>query len=244
MKARFDAGTDVAMIGAWDAQRGLQPFSADEVKRLSEALDAEASAGHLFVAHTGGDGGGPVDVYIDEPIPEPILAGLTPIGDACILALPSGTLLVDGVEQYRAKKPEVARTNAAAVALAPGDYALRCWVTKDEEGEAPQRPHRDLEAIVGADELRYYERTTRLGCLAAPVLLLLFPLLLPFLGWKIATVITLVGVVAFFNIREWLLRRNPRFTRLRQAVTAFRLGHTEATLVMELRRVESRADRA
>ena len=244
MKARFDAGTDVAMIGAWDAQRGLQPLSADEFKRLSETLDAEASDGHLFVVHTGGDGGGPVDVYIDEPIPEPTLDGLTPLGDACILALPSGTLLVDGVEQYRAKKPEVARTNAAAATVPPGDYALRCWVTKDEEGEAPQRFERDLEAIVGADELRYYERTTRLGCLAALALLLLFPLLLLFLGWKIAAVVTIVVVVAFFNVREWVLRRNPRFTRLRKAVTAFRLGHAEVTFVMELRRVESRAGRA
>src|SRR5688572_27864061 len=98
MKARFDAGTDVAMIGAWDAQRGAQPFSADEYRRLSDTLDADAAEGHVFVVYTGADGGGPVDVYIDEPIPGDLMGRLTPVGDECVLALPSGSLDVDGVE--------------------------------------------------------------------------------------------------------------------------------------------------
>src|SRR4051812_16716169 len=106
MKARFDAGTDVAMIGAWDAERGAQPFTAEEFKRLSDTLDADATAGHIFVLHTGGDGGGAVDVYVDEPIPDATMARLTPLGDECVLALPSGSLIVDGVEHYRARKPD------------------------------------------------------------------------------------------------------------------------------------------
>ncbi len=80
MKARVDAGTDVAMIGAWDAQRGAQPFTAEEFKQLSDTLDADATQGHVFVLHTGADGGGPVDVYVDEPIPAEVMARLTPLG--------------------------------------------------------------------------------------------------------------------------------------------------------------------
>src|SRR6476620_2973912 len=104
MKARFDAGTDVAMVGASDLERGVQPFSPEEFRRLSEVLDADAAQGHLFVLHTGADGGGPVDVYIDEPVPHETVAGLTPTGEALVLALPSGKLIVDGVEYYRAEK--------------------------------------------------------------------------------------------------------------------------------------------
>ena len=96
MKARFDAGTDVAMIGAWDAQRGAQPFTTEEFKQLSDTLDADATAGHVFVLHTGGDGVGAVDVYVDEPIPDATLAGLSPLGDACVLSIPSGCVIVDG----------------------------------------------------------------------------------------------------------------------------------------------------
>src|SRR5512133_1821196 len=96
MKARVDAGTDVAMIGAWDADRG-----------------ADAEQGHIFVLHTGADGGGPVDVYIDEPVPADVMQRLTPIGDELVLALPSGTLIVDGVEHYRARKANEALASRA-----------------------------------------------------------------------------------------------------------------------------------
>jgi hypothetical protein len=235
MRARFDAVTDVAMIGAWDAHRGAEPFTAEESKRLSETLDAEATAGHLFVVNTGADGGGPVDVYIDEVVPPDQLARLTPLGDDCILALPSGSLVVDGVEQYRASKPATARSTDQAVVVEAGDYTLRCWVSKDDAEPTPGSEH-DVEAIVGAGELRYYERITRLGCLAGFGLLLLFPLLLPFFGWKGAAIATIVTIVAFFNVREWLLRRSPRFMRLREAVVAARHQHRGPTFVLELRR--------
>src|SRR5438046_1464128 len=69
MHKRVDAGTDVAMIGAWDAARGALPFSADQQRRFSKSLAKEASAGHVFLIHTGADGGGPVDVFVDEDAP-------------------------------------------------------------------------------------------------------------------------------------------------------------------------------
>jgi hypothetical protein len=240
MKARFDAGTDVAMIGAWDAQRGAQPFTAEEFKRVSDTLDADAEQGHLFVLHTHADGGGPVDVYVDEAIPTEILARLTPLGGEFVLALPSGTLVVDGVEHYRSRKPDSVSSDRA-VPVPAGDYALRCYTAKDDEQEATPRSENELEAIVGKDELRYYERVTRAGCLAGLLMLLLFPILMPFLGWKIAFGTTVVVVVAYFNVREWMLRRNARFARLRERVTAFRLQHQEPTVVLELRRIQDRA---
>ena len=240
MKARVDAGTDVAMIGAWDLDRGAQPFSPDEFRRLSDTLDSDAEQGHLFVIHTGADGGGPVDVYIDEAVPEETIAGLTPLGDALILALPSGKLIVDGVEYYRARKPDAARSSRA-VTVPAGDYLLRCYTPRDAEQEAAPRPEHELEAIVGKDELRYYERVTRSGCLIGFGLLVLFPVLGPLAGWRIAFATTVVAVIGFFYVREWVLRRNARFARVREAVTAHRLGAQEPTFVLELRRIEDRA---
>jgi hypothetical protein len=239
MKARVDVGTDVAMIGAWDAQRGAQPFTAEEFKRLSDTLDADATEGHVFVLHTGADGGGPVDVYVDEPIPGETMARLTSLGGEFVLALPSGALVVDGVEFYRAKKPDVSRSDRA-VTVPAGDYLLRCYTPPDEDAAKP-RSEKDLEAAIGADELRYYERVTRGGCLTGALLLLLFPVLLPFVGWKVAFPITLIVVVAYFNVREWVLRRNERFARLRETIVAFRLGRQEPTFVLALRRIQDRA---
>ncbi|HEX5071577.1 MAG TPA: hypothetical protein VFW03_00130 [Gemmatimonadaceae bacterium] len=242
MKARFDAGTDVAMVGAWDLERGTQPLSPDESRRLSETLDSEAEQGHLFVLHTGADGGGPVDVYIDEPVPDATMASLTPLGGPLVLALPSGKLMVDGVEYYRARKADPGRASRAA-AVPPGDYLLRCYTPRDEEQEGAPRPEHDLEAIVGKDELRYYERVTRSGCLVGLVLLLLFPILGPLAGWRIAFATTVVAVIGFFYVREWVLRRNERFARIREAITTHRLGAREPTFVLELRRIADREGR-
>jgi hypothetical protein len=227
------------MIGAWDAQRGAQPFTADEFKQLSETLDAEATQGHVFVLHTGADGGGPVDVYVDEPVPAETMSRLTSLGDECILALPSGNLVVDGVEHYRAKKPDAGQS-ARTVRVPAGDYVLRCYAPPDTEEASPEA-EKDLVAVIGTADLQYYERVTRSGCFIGPLLLLLFPLLLPFLGWKLAFPVTFVVVVGYFILREHSLRRNERFARLREKIVAFRRGHEEATFVLELRRIEERA---
>lgn len=235
MRARFDTGTDVAMIGAWDAQRGAQPVTPGEYKRLSDTLDAEADAGHIFVLHTRADGGGHVDVYIDEPIPSEVMTRLTAQGDEFVLALPSGSLMVDGVEHYRARKPDAAASDRA-VHVPAGDYALRCYAPKDDEAAAP-RSERDLETILGKDDLRYYDRITRGGCLTGALLLLLVPALWPLFGPKVALVTSIVVVVVYFNVREWVLRRNARFARLRETITAFRLQRQESTFVLELRRI-------
>jgi len=236
MKARFDAGTDVAMIGAWDAQRGAQPVTPEEYKRLSDTLDAEADAGHIFVLHTRADGGGHVDVYVDEPIPSEVMTRLTGQGGEFVLALPSGSLMVDGVEHYRARKPDAAASDRA-VHIPAGDYALRCYAAKGDEEAAP-RSERDLETILGKDDLRYYDRITRGGCLTGALLLLLLPVLWPLFGPKVALVTSIVVVVAYFNVREWVLRRNARFARLRETITAFRLQRQESTFVLELRRIQ------
>jgi hypothetical protein len=226
------------MIGAWDAQRGAQPFTPEENKQLSNTLDAEADRGHLFVLHTGGDGGGPVDVYIDEPAPADALASLTPLEGEFILALPSGTLVVDGVEYYRGKKPDSRRADRTAT-VPPGDYALRCYVAKDEEAAAA-RVERTLESVVGSDDLRYYERINRSGCVTGLLLLLLFPILTPFVGPKWAFTIMVIVVLGFFQVRERILRRNTRFAQLSGRIMAFRLNRQEPTFVLQLRRVEDR----
>lgn len=243
MKARFDAGTDVAMIGAWDLARNAQPFTPEEYKRLTDALDTDAEQGHLFVLHTGADGGGPVDAYVDEPVPADVMERLTPLGDELVLALPSGQLIVDGVEYYRARKPDTT-LSSRAVNVPAGDYLLRCYTPPDDEQEAAPRSGQDLVTIVGKDDLQYYERVTRSGCLIGLGLLLLFPILGPLAGWRIAFATTVVVVIGFFYVREWVLRRNTRFARLREAVTAHRLGTQEPTFVLELRRVDDRAGRS
>ena len=221
------------MIGAWDAERGVQPFTPQEHKRVSDTLEAEAAEGHICVVHTKADGSGPVVAYIDEAIPSELRDRLTQIGDDILLALPSGKLTVDGVEYYRRKKPPAQRPESTA-AVPPGEYVVRCYEVKATE--EPPRSQQELEELVGTGELKYFERVSQRGCLGGALTLFLFPILLPFVGWKIAFSITVVVFVGYFNVRERILKRSARFNRLSDTIVRYRLEHEEPTFVLELRR--------
>jgi hypothetical protein len=238
MKARIDAGTDVAMIGAWDAQRNAKAFTTSQLSQLSDTLEADAAEGHLFLLHTGADGGGPIDVYIDEAIPSEIRDCLVPSDGEFLLSLPSGALVVGGAEDYRSAEPKITGPNSI-VAVPAGDYSLRCYTPKDEE-QSPQSEN-ELRRIVGSADLEYYDRVNSSGCLVGALTLLLFPILSFPLGWKVALAITAVVFLSFFPAREWLLKRNARYQRLHKVVPAFRLEHQDPMFVFELRPIRDRA---
>ena len=233
MKARLDAGTDVAMIGAWDAQQNASPFTAAEFADHQNALDRDVSRGALFLIHTGGDGGGPVDLYIDEPAPPEVLARVTPIAGEARLSLPSGALTVGGVEDYRS--PDARITGPGRIVNVPaGDYALRCYVMKDAEREPASE--KTLRRLVSPADIKYYDSVNQRGCVAGALTLLLFPILWYPLGWKIALPITVVVFLGFFPLREQVLKRNARYQRLDAIIPIHRIQHADPTHVFELRR--------
>ena len=233
MRARVDAGTDVAMIGAWDARRDEEPFSRDTFSRVQASIEADATSGALFLIHTGADGGGPVDVFIDEPIAAEALARLKPIEGLRRLALPSGALRIGGLEYYRAPKP---RGRAAELVVPAGEYAVSAFVPLDEEAEPPSEAA--LRKQVGVDELKAYDRINMavvMGGFAAPSLALL--LLVPASGWKIAVPVAIAVFLAWFPATQWILRRSRSYTRLNEAAVESRLRQGPPALVLSLRRL-------
>jgi hypothetical protein len=238
MKARIDAGTDVAMIGAWDAQRASTPFTASELTHLSAALEADAAEGHLFLLHTGADGGGPIDLYVDEAIPGEIEDRLVPSDGEFLLVLPSGALVVGGAEGYRYPASKLTGPNDS-VSVPPGDYAVRYYTPKDEEQSS--RSESDLRKLVGSADLEYYDRVNRSGCVAGSLSLLLFPILAFPLGWIVALVITAVVFLSFFPAFKWLLKRNARYQRLDRVVPVFRIQNQDPAFVFQLRPIRDRA---
>lgn len=58
MKTRIEAGTDIAMIGAWDASRNDTGLAGVSGKRLMQSLEEDCATAHLFLLRTGADGGG------------------------------------------------------------------------------------------------------------------------------------------------------------------------------------------
>ena len=100
MIKRIDVGTDVAMIGAWDSARDDVPLNGARGP-LADVLRRDAAEAHLFLIHTGGDGGGPVDVYVDEDVPAAALEHGRAVDGTFLLSVPSGRLVVGGGEDYR-----------------------------------------------------------------------------------------------------------------------------------------------
>ena len=136
-------------------------------------LERDAAEGRLFLIHTGSDGGGPVDVYVDESAPASLHARITPIAENVLLSVPSGALMVGGVDDYRSPKARLTGPDSV-IQIPAGDYALRCFVANDAEQE-PSSEQRLRDALPAAD-IKYYDRINSRGCIAGALMWLLFPL--------------------------------------------------------------------
>lgn len=232
MRARLDAGTDVAMIGAWDAHRDAEPLAAKMPRDILAVLEREAAQGELFLIHTGADGGGPVDILVDEPMAPDELARMRPLDGPRRLSLPSGVLRVGGAENYRAPK---AVGTADEVTIPSGNYAISAFVPLDEEEEAPSEA--ELRKHVGAEALRRYDRVNQgivIGAFAA--LLLVTVGLAPFIG-RLALVVAVAVFLAWFPAAKWLTNRSPAYLRLHEAAVDFRLRRAPPSLILSLRRL-------
>ena len=201
------------------------------------ALRADAESGRAFVIETGGDGGGGVDVYVDEPLPELKLPGLRRCGGEHLLHLPSGQLLVGGAEDHRSANPGI--TDATSIVrVPPGDYAIACFAHDGETSgdfDASKLP-----AVLGVADHAYYKRISRLS-LCGYALILVFFLLRPEWGWKWSLAATVALVAGYFWVQEeWVLKRNERYQSiLRRVNEHFKASNASSTptLILSLRRV-------
>jgi hypothetical protein len=217
MKARIDAGTDVAMIGAWDEGQGAQALPTQPYPQLMKTLEADSKLGGLFLILTGADGGGPIDVYIDEAVPHPLRKRLRRFKSEFLVCVPSGRLVIGGAEDYRSAQPRI--TDAASVVeIAAGDYALRCYCIRDAEDDGADIPSQDeLRAAVGDDDYRYYRKLENLS-LRGLLILLAFPALAYFFGWIVALFATLLPLGVYAHVQERLRNSDARYQRIAQSI--------------------------
>ena len=237
MYVRFNVGTDVATLGAWDASRGAQWATAAERKKWSETLEADADAGHIFLISAGSDGSGALDVYIDVPVPEGVSKDLTRVDGEFLLSLPSGELIADGAEFYRS--PDGPLKESKPVRVRPGDYAVQCYEWTDDE--APQKSEAELERVVGRSDVAYYDRMNHVGCWLGLAMVLLFPLWWYLWGLFVAFPLTLVTFISSFHVHRWIKQRDARYQRLLRVIPTYRAQLINPSFVLELRYVTDRA---
>ena len=235
MKARIDAGTDAAMIAVWDASRDERALGPDDSP--GDVLESDAAEGLVCVLRTNADGGGKIDVYVGESIEPEVAPTLREVPGRFLLSIPSGRLIVGGGEDYRSASP-MQTSERSVVRVPAGDYETRWYAPTDTEREP--RSEAALRKRVGADEVDYYDRTNRIGCIGGVTMLLLFPILLFPLGAAAALAITVVAFISFFPVRQVLLKRNERYQRLDKVIPAYRLANEDPYLVLTLSRVGER----
>jgi hypothetical protein len=236
MKARVDAGTDVAMLAAWDASLQNESLRIPPTKAQT-VMQAEAVSARAFVIETGSDGGGDVEIYVDESPPQNAYGGLERCGAEHLLHLPSGQLMVGGAEDYR-RSPVRITSAQSIVQVPPGDYAVSCYVPEDDEATGVES--RKIAALVGEEDYTYYKRMIRRSTYGY-LLCLLFFVVRPAWGWKVALGATLAVVLVYFWIQEkWILARNTRYQSiLRRVNESFRKAQAESApvLILMLQRV-------
>src|SRR5688572_20450063 len=168
MHTRIEACTDVAMVGAWDhaRQEPAQCLPAEQLTAL--VLEKDAGDGHLFLIHTGSDGSGPIDVYVDASAPAEVRKKATAKDGSnkeFLISVPTGKLVIGGVEDYRHPNPRTC-THDSIVTLAPGDYSLRCYVGGNIEGPLETLAEVE-ERMLQGDDLAYYRQARRRSNIAS-----------------------------------------------------------------------------
>jgi hypothetical protein len=233
MHAWLDAGTDVATIGAWDTSRTAASAGG--------AIERDAEDGHVFLIHTGGDGGGRVDVYVDEDVPRAAVKRAAAQREPFLLRVPSGRLVVGGAEDYGSTQPKITG-DRSVITVPPGNYSVKCFCGRPEEGGVDLR---ELEQRVLTPEDRDYYRAASAAHLRPALygyaLLLLFPILAFPLGWKWAAAITAAVVLPYFYVTgrrsERAEKADERWQRINKSLADAMLRGESPGIVLELHMV-------
>ncbi len=106
----------------------LTASNALEFSWKNDSAEEAASRGQLFYVQLEGDGGGPLEVFVNETVPEKILETVRTINRRYKLKLETGKATVGGVEDFGAKK----RAIAEDFNIEPGTYAVRCHLPDEK----------------------------------------------------------------------------------------------------------------
>ena len=210
MKFETEAGTDIAMIGIWDADVSIGdiPF-----KRLMEELSKDGRDGKLLRVDTGADGGYSICVVsTQEELGAFRLDAYAEIQHDFFLHSQSGTFIVGGVEDYRNGTPQIT-SKGDRFRLEPGAFRIRVYAHNDDE----EQISKEVAAEIGEDDLRYYqEQKSGWGIAIAGITLAIVGGY--FWSWWVLlpAILFAVGVVFYFS------KLNSSDERVQRVERAFR----------------------
>jgi hypothetical protein len=149
--------------------------------------------------------------------------------------------MVGGVEDFRSAHPQITG-EGSIIAIPGGDYAVTCFITKDPESTSGAPTERQLKAVLGEGDYRYYRRSAVAG-LWGYVGFLLVPFLWPITGWMWALGTGILVVYCHIGIQDKLRERNVRYQAVkRRAEEVWQQAARSAapTFVLVMRRIADR----
>lgn len=227
MKFETEAGTDIAMIGIWDADAsgGEIPF-----KCLIGEISKDGKEGKLLRVDTGADGGYSICVVSTlEELRTFRLDAYAKIEHDFFLKSETGAFIAGGLEDYRNGTPQITSKDNL-FKLEPGAFKVHAYVHNEDEEQISKQ----VEAKTGVEELRYYQ--TRNNGLGIAIGAIGIGAALAFLwSWwaLLAALLMASGVLIYF------LRLNSSDARVQRVDQAFRIyEQAHPTLIFHFESVQ------
>jgi len=226
-------GTDVAQLAFWDVQHTRVGTEETELQELDDLWKADALGGRVFFINTGRDGGWDVHFYVDEAIPDDVLAFYKTLNRRFLLRCPSGRLIADGAEYYMAIAEETP-SSEDAIQIPAGDYELQLHELCAADLDDPDY----LTRIVSREDLEYYySKNTGFGygCIG----LIAGALVGAFSHWSWGLLIAM-AVLAVTAMKRWRHQNDTRFADIETRLDEDRNRY--AFFICSLRRIEGDSD--
>ena len=222
-----EAGTDVAMLGIWDADAPTDDVGKSNYKDYQAILDADARDGKLIYINTYSDGGYPMGIVADRAaLPSGVLDGYDAVDRALFIHTPTGRLVVGGLEDYRSSKPQIT-SEKDVFEVDPGIYQASAYQLIDDE----ERIIDELKRQVGEDEYEYYS-TRPTGCLAASFLIPAGLVASVFWSWW-AMLIAFVLSIGYAAYRTKANTQDERFMAVKSVADEWDAAHPVILFVLE-----------
>ena len=223
----LDAGTDVAMLGLWDANAPRDDIGKSNPGKFQELLDEDAHKGKLIYINTSSDGSFSIGICLcSNDLPEDLEKWYTQVDRRLFLNVESGQVIAGGLEDYRSSNPQITG-DADLVTVRNGVYQISAYQAIYDD----ERKIEEIRDIVGEDEYAYYSSRST-GCLAFFVLFIAGLACSIFWSWWVIIPAILTGIVNAIY-RSKVNSKDERYMKVQMQIDKWDSNHPVVVFLLK-----------
>ncbi len=234
---RINCGTDIALIGIWDISLKEEPILKKDFLNIESVIKKDSKEGNLFFIKTRADGESIIDIYVNEEIPKEVKDYSYEQNEDFLLISQSGKLKCDGLEEYRRGEGVVNEHNL--IEVPQGRYSVKCYICKDYD-ELEDGTEDELKKLLPSEDIEYFDKKN-IGAFKWSFTITAFVFLATIftMKWYFAFLLSLIVFIAFFNVYDFILKKDEKYQTLSQIIPQFRILRERPTFVFSLKKLES-----